>query len=104
MNVMLSEVRSRFLTEAHIKLLEVSAASQVQLAKITERPRDNPLFLYAHRVSGVAPTLGFEDLGARARDLEDQLEKFFGDPRPEAFPNNALDDFLEELAFAVSAR
>lgn len=103
MSRVLSEVRSRFLAEAQIKLVEISAAAPEELARVDGSHRDNPLFVYAHRVSGVAQTLGFDGLGARARHLEDQLECFFIASKPNGFPNLELDDFLEELAYAISS-
>lgn len=103
MNKVLNEVRSRFLAEAQIKLRDISATPPADFGNVVGLPKDNPLFIYAHRVSGVARTLGFEVLGEKARSLEDKLESFFQDPLDDTFPDAALDDFLEELAFAVSS-
>lgn len=104
----IAEVRTRFLDTMDERIDEIDAARQ-QLARLGAHPGSHTavtdvIRFGSHKISGIALTLGFMDLGRLAQTTELTVQRFDAEPgstSPEML-FDTIDDLLGEMALLLA--
>lgn len=100
----IAEIRPRFLAELSMRLDLFDALRDQIEAASDARPLLDELMYGAHRIAGLAATLGFGDLGDLSRRAEAAIRDSAatGATRASSEVLNRIDDFLGEMALLLT--
>ncbi|GHC09267.1 MULTISPECIES: Hpt domain-containing protein [Gemmobacter] len=99
----IAEIRPRFLADLSARLDRFDALRDEIDSAADARPLLDELMQGAHRIAGLAATMGFGDLGqlSRQTELAIQSHRSTSALRPPAALLDEIDDLLGEMALIV---